>query len=67
MSSLENVHNTQYQSRSKYTTLKKSLTTLLFENSPNMVCPIDQFLLESERPFSSQHFDTSFEQIDRKF
>ena len=41
-------------------------TTLLFNNSSNMVCPIDQLLLESERPFNSKHFDTSFEQIGQK-
>ena len=31
-----------------------------------MVCPIDQSLLESEKPFNSEDFDTSFDQIDRK-
>ena len=35
-------------------------------SSNNMLCPIDKRLLESKKPFNSKHFDTSFDQIDRK-
>ena len=31
-----------------------------------MVYPIDKSLLESQKPFDSEHFDTSFDQIDEK-
>ena len=41
-----------------YTTHKKELTTLYFDDSSNMVCRIGQRLLES--------FDTSFYQIDQQ-
>ena len=32
----------------------------------HVVCRIGQRLLESERPFNSQQFDTSFQQIGKK-
>ena len=30
-----------------------------------MISHIDKSLLESRKPFNSEHFDTSFDQIDR--